>query len=824
MGNLFRSATERFYPQPVLNGKASSGPISSQTVLNQARSSQASTSHSQPAPLVVDTFASVQAFSREMPSAVKNQPNLMVQDARGQVSDARHYLNDEELQQMQSIPEHLQRRILNVSSTQPVAQAREQIKTNAQRVIQELTQSNRLNFKGKQGKQWELASMLSLTSAVHRLPIAQRKQLDGVSFVRAAHAEMPANHMLYQVAAQSIAGHYDVANKAVILYDAGLRDDLPELNTSLKNSLRQVGQPGQKTVNRQVQEMLNPYLVSLNKTPLTPDGVWGPKTAQAVRTVQIELLSRQAQKHQLTPQQTRELEQLSLLASSPQFDMISRMTDIRSRMENLNLLPDPAMKQLLEEFTRSDFGEASLRFVMQDISNDFRSKGSDRSSRAEEILVHEMGHYFQLGLKNEQYYVSEFSKISNWRETADNSRADGYIQGGYSGEDLADVYNILASGGKMDAGHYRAEVDPAARSNQFVSTYAATDPMEDFAESYKAFVMDPGGLMKTSPAKFFFMNALPSIQARKMGSGNRESAHYQPSEVERFARAALEERHQISPTQEHVKAFIRDEFKNLMGVNEADRPLYLQPETVLAVVETHRSLLERVDMPYIPTEKIYQQGDPDYQVFRQLNEHTRNLIVSDGKAPASKRFFQQFRNPREIDRLFPDASPALREKLKDPAFSSMMLALGEIGGHAYYLNQLRNEDLKDQRDYQQARGFFNTVMAQPSAVLSKQTIGHTWNYLRGLGNEVFNPEERKVSKTLQFFDRLSQNPAQAFPEIWDQLPKDFQALLRDARFIQAASGDQGRYLPNPQATRETLEKVLEVLEFERSLDALMNGN
>lgn len=824
MGNLFKTATERFYPQPVLPGKATSGPINSQSSLNQAQSVAVHTTQNKSAPLVVDSFASVQSFSHQMPSAVKNQPSLMVQDASGQLTDASHYLNAEELQQIQNVPEHLQRRILNINSTQPVAQARAQIKANAQQVIKQLIQTDRVSFSAQQNKQWELDALLSLTSAIQRLPIAQRKQLDGVNFVRAAHADMPSGHMLHQIAAQSIAGHYDIANKSVILYDAGLQDKLPELSHSLRSSLRQVGQAGQNASTQQVQEMLNPYLISLNHPPLTTDGIWGPKTAQAVRTVQVELLSRQAQKHQLTPEQTRELEQLTLLASSPQFDMISRMTDIRSRMENLSLLPDPAMKQLLEEFARSDFGEASLRFVMQDIANDFRAHSGTQVSRAEEILVHEMGHHFQLGLKNEQYYIAEFAKLSNWRETADQGRADGYIQGAYGGEDLIDVYNVLASDGKLDAGHYRAELEPAARSQKFVSAYAATDPMEDFAESYKAFVLDPGGLMQASPAKFFFINALPSIQARKTGSGARESTHYQPSEVERFAREALQQRFQITPTQEHVKAFIRDEFKNLIGLNESERPLYLQPETVLAVVETHRSLLERVDMPYIPTEKIYQQGDPDYQVFRQLNEHSRNLIVGDGQAPAAKRFFQQFQNPREIDSLFPDASPALREKLKDPAFSAMMLALGEIGGHAYYLNQLRNEDLKDQRDYQQARSFFNTVMAQPSAALSKQTFGHTWNYLRGLGNEVFNPEERKVSKTLQFFDRLSQNPAQAFPEIWDQLPADFQALLQDQRFIQAASGDQGRYLPNPRATRETLEKVLEVLEFERSLDALMNGN
>src|SRR5690606_18959378 len=131
------------------------------------------------------------------------------------------------------------------------------------------------------------------------------------------------------------------------------------------------------------------------------------------------------------------------------------------------------------------------------------------------------------------------------------------------------------------------------------------------------------------------------------------------------------------------------------------------------------------------------------------------------------------------------------------------------GGHAYYLNQLRNEDLEDKRTYQEARNFFNRVLEQPSAALSTQTFSQSWNYLRGLGSEVFNPEDRKVSKTLQFFNQHQQNPAEAFPELWQKFPADFQALLQNQRFVQAISGDQGRYLPDPKATRETLEKVME---------------
>src|SRR5690606_7162278 len=109
-------------------------------------------------------------------------------------------------------------------------------------------------------------------------------------------------------------------------------------------------------------------------------------------------------------------------------------------------------------------------------------------------------------------------------------------------------------------------------------------------------------------------------------------SHYQPSEIEGFARQVLQQRYQANPTQEHIKAFIREEFESMMGLDANKKPMYLNPEAVLGIVETHRSLLERADMPYVPTERIYQQGDPDFQVFRQLHEQNRELIVSGGKS------------------------------------------------------------------------------------------------------------------------------------------------------------------------------------------------
>ena len=738
---------------------------------------------------------------------------------------AQSYLNPSERQELQKLPLHFRHQILEVNEKDSKEGIHKQIAERTQTVINQLVQNGTVSFKSRDGETWELESLLSLASAVNHLPIAQRKQLANTSFIRAAYPETPKNlkmGLLAQVANKSVAGHYDILSQSIILYNRGLKDDFPELGQELKQSLRTIHNAGHADEIGDLQKMLNPYLTAMGESSIAEDSQWGNTTARAVRMVQMELLSRHVgQHHQLTPQQKDEISRLKVLAASSQFDMITRMTDIRDKMQNLNLLPDPHMKQLLEEFSRSEFGEASLRFLMQDISSDFRAQNNNTNSRIEDLMVHEMGHHFQLGLKNESHYISEFSKFSNWRETNNDQRADGYIQGGYTGEDILDVYNVLASDATVDEGKYKAQLSPEERSQKFVTSYAATDPMEDFAESYRTFVLYPKTLLQAAPEKFFFINALPSIQARKTGAGDREKAHYQAQEIETLVRQVLAERYQATPTQEHIKGFIRDNFENIMGSNREQQKFHLDPDVIMSIVETHKTLLQRADMPYIPTERIYQQNNPDMEVYQELNSKTQALIVSGGKDKKALEFFSNFTSPQKVDALFPGASEDLKKQLKDPSFSSMMMVLGQIGGHAYYINQLQNKDISDNRDYQTAQSFFNTVAAEPSALLSKQTFGHAWNYLRGVTAEVFNPEEIKVDSAIQFFQNLQDNPEKVFPQQWKSLPDEFKKLLQDKRFVKSISGDQGRYLPSPENIRKTLEQVMEAVEYERRMQAVL---
>lgn len=792
-----------------------------------------------------DLFADSALLNNDIASALNHLPTLMVEDSRGQRSDATNYLAPAEIKLLSQLPESYRNRILSVDSTQPADEVRFQMQDRVKQLICDLAQSKRVFFKETQGSKWELGSLLGVANAVNRLPLAQRKELDGVTFQRMPHPKLPsaeeakkiqanckcpdcnalaATGMLAQVAVNTIAGQYDINAKTVSLYDRGVDDKLPDLNDSLRKSLRTIKLHGKSEDIRQLQKMLNPYLARMDQPALGEDGNWNAGTARAIRQVQIELLSHEAQsKYNLNAKQREELDALKILAASPQFDLISRMTDIQAKMQNLFLLPDPHFKQLLQDFTRSEFGETSLKYLMQDISNDFRSTPS--VSRVEEIMTHEMGHHFQLGQSNESHYVSEFGKLSNWKETATGEQADGYIGGQYTAEDIKDVYQVLASDGKVDKGYYKPDLSSQERSQKFVSTYASTDPMEDFAESYKDFVLNPKKLLKTSPEKFFFINALPGIQARKTGVGAKESSHYQPKEIEGMVEQILAERF---PNQrqadgrmpfESVKTFVRQQFEGLMDANPKGRKLGLNPEVVLAIMETHRRLLDDVGMSFVPTQimRAPNASSADDAVFAKLHDEAQRLLVSRGKDTQAQQFFQRFEKPAEIDKLFPQASPSLRKKLKDPSFSAMMLALGKIGGYAVNINQLQNKDQQQMEQYKQAKGFFGRVLEQPSSLLSNKVLSYSLNYMRGLGSSVFNPEASKISDSLEFFQQLEKNPEQALPDIWKKLPGDFQDLLRNRRFIMAVSGDYGRYMPSSESTRQVLEEVMDMLEFQRSM-------
>lgn len=132
--------------------------------------------------------------------------------------------------------------------------------------------------------------------------------------------------------------------------------------------------------------------------------------------------------------------------------------------------------------------------------------GNSGSLISKQIWAHEIGHQVQMvnrGWNPEK--IAEFAKLSGWTETY------GGKQYGADGVDNR-------TGGRL---LFDEQVLKSARTDNFVSKYAMTNPTEDFAESYQAFLSDPKKLMELAPEKFLFINA--------------QSQKYSASEVKGYA-------------------------------------------------------------------------------------------------------------------------------------------------------------------------------------------------------------------------------------------------------------------------------------------------
>lgn len=133
--------------------------------------------------------------------------------------------------------------------------------------------------------------------------------------------------------------------------------------------------------------------------------------------------------------------------------------------------------------------------------------GNSGSLISKQIWAHEIGHQVQMvnrGWNPEK--IAEFGKLSGWTENYGNGKQ--YAADGVDNR----------TGGRM---LFDEQVLKAARNDNFVSKYAMTNPTEDFAESYQAFLSDPKKLMEAAPEKFLFINA--------------QSQKYNASEVKGFA-------------------------------------------------------------------------------------------------------------------------------------------------------------------------------------------------------------------------------------------------------------------------------------------------
>lgn len=159
-----------------------------------------------------------------------------------------------------------------------------------------------------------------------------------------------------------------------------------------------------------------------------------------------------------------------------------------------------------------------LRYIGKFLKNMFGQQAPERAivlgdsgkMVSKSVWAHEIGHQVQMvnrGWNPEK--IAEFAKLSGWKED--------YGQGHVSEADGIDN----RTGEKL---LFDEQVVKAGRSDNFVSKYAKTSPVEDFAESYRIFITDPKAMMEMAPDKFLFINA--------------QSQRYTASEVKGYAQQA----------------------------------------------------------------------------------------------------------------------------------------------------------------------------------------------------------------------------------------------------------------------------------------------
>ncbi len=843
MGDFINKAVGQFRPAPP-NAPA---PKRSMTILAAANASTEIPAPNAPqATPNKNQIAISSHLSTDVATAIYSQPEFFQVNSSPLLDKAAQYLNAKELQSLKAIHPEFQPEILKqLENTDglSVGQVRKKIQTGTEQAVNKIMlraysasekkPTEVFKFEGRNGRDWSLETMLSLTSTLQKLPQSQRKKLSGLTLIRDSRpAAIPGmeSNLLAQMASSALAGQYDIQNKSVVIYDRGLEDGFPALNQDLKQSVRTLQQKKAGATIKEAQQLLNPFLVGMGKAKIPETGSWGPETERGLRMVQIELLDRHLENnHNLKPAQRQELNSLKALAASPLFDMMNSMKDFSARIQDLNLLPDQEMRSLLQEFSKSEFGESSLRFLLQDISDDFRSNG-DSVSRAEELVLHEIGHHFQLGQSNETYYISEFSKLSNWKESVRNEAADGYIGGVYQSEELLDVYNNLASNGKIDAGAYHVDHSTHDHSSHFVSAYAATDPMEDFAESYKTFILEPAKLMAASPEKFFFMNALASIQSEKRVSGNAEKTHYDLATVKSLVKHAYSVKNNVTnPPDAQIKEFTYQIFERIK--DPAAEPKFLST-TASAILESHREVLDwsgqianyvspssNTKAAVATARNLPQRDKSEALLTGLLSANLKAAKNSDSPAEAQAKMAQASK-PQQLQVLFASESTSTKEAIKDSAYASMLIATARISGQAHYLHDLKTSENQDQQDYQAAHRFKDQAIKSPSALFSTETFTHGWSLLRETVSKAYNPEERQSSASVDFFTKLETNPQNALPDIWNQLPDHFKERLYDQRFINSLSGNQGKNTPASfQDAAKEIDGIMEMVDFERSMAA-----
>lgn len=335
--------------------------------------------------------------------------------------------------------------------------------------------------------------------------------------------------------------------------------------------------------------------------------------------------------------------------------------------------------------------------------------GTDKTER---VFVHEIGHNQQLGNPNTMgLLIKEFSKLSFWTTSDGNipepigvNPINSEIPH-YGLEEILKVDNIQED----HKGNYYHLKD------NFVSDYARFDPLEDYAESYSALTEDPVLLMKKSPEKFLFLNAISAIEGTVPTNFTQnillKKTMYNSSEIMEIARLAVEDEarkiYNNKPISITLDQFIDEKAVELIksGLNQIcsknKRIFDLLPNTVGQILEVHKELISSIK--YTPN-----FWDPSEDNSYVHTKNFNNLIEFLEMATTTVPPLYQLNEP--VDNV----DKKLREEISD--IDSMLSKLNELHdkdkqklftGQIIYLLSL-DPKYKDNQEFKEMKDFFFT--------------------------------------------------------------------------------------------------------------------
>jgi hypothetical protein len=180
--------------------------------------------------------------------------------------------------------------------------------------------------------------------------------------------------------------------------------------------------------------------------------------------------------------------------------------DAKALVSRLELFVTPSTATDASDGTATESDDGTSWTLSLDYGEGERAvidRGPDDFVIFDEVIVHELGHVLSL---NEDQRTDDDS-LGTYADDESPFTETSYLNQFYQ-----EFWNGRYPGWSADGGSDQADTLYEQHADDFVTDYAATDPVEDFAESFAYFVLDPkptDAVEKADKVRFFY--AFPEL-------------------------------------------------------------------------------------------------------------------------------------------------------------------------------------------------------------------------------------------------------------------------------------------------------------------------